>query len=231
VKHLFGAVHGLNKAKWHSKANNREAFGEFLLDLYGAYCSGFEPPKPIVHIVDAILGMEGNGPGFLGTPRHIGAVLAGKDGLALDYAAAELLGLEKHRIQTLTEALSRGYGVSTLEEIDIDGQALAKLRLKDFRPPDTKPHVLVKMEQLVVFSSLFKRLLTEKIVPNAEKCVICDQCITICPETALRFDRVSGSWRLRVDSKKCIRCFCCTEICPEGAIDIKPAPIERVWPR
>ena len=58
VKLLFGAIPGIEKSKMHLRAQTPEAFSEFLLDLYGAMTYGFSPPKPIIHIMDAILAQE-----------------------------------------------------------------------------------------------------------------------------------------------------------------------------
>ena len=63
VKNLFGVIPGLNKSQWHVRAKTKSEFSEFLLDLYGAIVSEFSASKKIVHIADAVIGMEGAGPG------------------------------------------------------------------------------------------------------------------------------------------------------------------------
>ncbi len=50
--------------------------------------------RPALSIMDAVVGMEGNGPGS-GDPVQIGALLAGAEPLALDTAAIELLGMRR----------------------------------------------------------------------------------------------------------------------------------------
>ena len=44
--------------------------------------------------MDAIVGMEGAGPGPSGKPRKIGAILAGIDAIAMDFIAVNLVGLD-----------------------------------------------------------------------------------------------------------------------------------------
>ena len=68
VKNLLGLIPGLDKSQWHMKAPGKEAFSEFLLDLNEALLYGSGNPKTILHLVDAVVGQEGNGPGPSGTP-------------------------------------------------------------------------------------------------------------------------------------------------------------------
>ena len=57
VKNLFGCIPGKRKAQWHLNAGvNRAAFARMLVEL----CSLI---KPRLTIIDAVIGMEGNGPG------------------------------------------------------------------------------------------------------------------------------------------------------------------------
>ncbi|MDF2570086.1 MAG: hypothetical protein K0R55_1690, partial [Sporomusa sp.] len=55
VKNLFGVIPGLTKAEYHFKMNNAENFAHHLVDI----C---EYIKPVFTIIDAIEGMEGDGP-------------------------------------------------------------------------------------------------------------------------------------------------------------------------
>ena len=51
----------------------KEEFSSFLLDLYESLLKGFEKPKRFIHMMDAITGLEGEGPGVSGRPRSIDA--------------------------------------------------------------------------------------------------------------------------------------------------------------
>ena len=84
VKNLFGTIPGLRKSKMHMKAPAHKDFAGFILDLYGALLNGFDKKKTFIHIMDAVVGLEGEGPGPSGKPKHIGAVLASTDGLVRD---------------------------------------------------------------------------------------------------------------------------------------------------
>ena len=218
VKNLFGTINGLEKSKWHFRANTREDFASFLLDLYGAFIAG--PGKKMIHIMDGILGLEGEGPGAGGRPVMGYALIGGTDALAVDSVAVAVAGLDPLRVLTCIEGVKRGYGVSQLEQIIIKGESLKSFNNK-FREPEPKS----KMTGWPMTSPLFKNLIVEKPVPQQDKCTLCYQCKIICPAGA-----ISKTVNNRVPSynyKKCIRCYCCMEICPENAIILKKSVIGR----
>ena len=107
VKNLFGTIPGLKKSHMHMRCPKGPAFSEWLLDLYGALLSGFERPKPIFTIMDAVIGQEGEGPGPSGTPRAIGAVIVGPDPVAVDYVATSVVGLDYKKVDTIIRGFER----------------------------------------------------------------------------------------------------------------------------
>jgi uncharacterized protein (DUF362 family) len=64
VKNLFGVIPGILKADYHLKMNNTANFAEHLVDI----C---EYINPVFSIIDAIEGMEGDGP-TAGVKKHVG---------------------------------------------------------------------------------------------------------------------------------------------------------------
>jgi uncharacterized protein (DUF362 family) len=87
VKNLFGCVPGRRKVQWHFNAGvNRDAFARMLVEL----CMLI---KPRLTIMDAVVGMEGNGPGS-GDPRAIGLVIAGQDPVAVDVVSGSVVGAD-----------------------------------------------------------------------------------------------------------------------------------------
>ena len=50
---------------------------------------------------------------------------------------------------------------------------------------------------------------------DAEKCIDCGACISLCPTNALRFD---NEYRLEFFEDKCIACLICLDSCPRYAI-------------
>src|ERR1035437_7687866 len=99
VKNIFGVIPGRSKPGYHSTMTTRELFAGMLLDL-----AALVPPK--LTIMDAVTGMEGDGP-FNGTPRHIGLLIASSDPLSLDVVVSEIMGLPKEKNPLLVEARKR----------------------------------------------------------------------------------------------------------------------------
>jgi len=86
TKNLFGIIPGLEKPVFHSRFQDERASGEMFVDLN-------ECMRPRLQVVDAVMGMEGDGP-QAGTPRKIGATLAGSKYAAVDTVLARLTGIE-----------------------------------------------------------------------------------------------------------------------------------------
>ena len=128
VKNLFGCIPGLEKAQYHLKVPDRDDFGEMLVDLMLA-C------KPALAIMDAVVGMEGEGPAG-GTPRQVGAVLASADCVALDVIASSMAGLDPMEVYSNKAAARRGLGPASADEVEVGGRRLARRSLPtDFALP------------------------------------------------------------------------------------------------
>lgn len=82
VKNLFGCIPGLLKAEYHVKVPTKNDFNQMLLDL-------LEVIKPTLNIVDAVVGMEGEGGPSNGTPKPLGLVAASVDAIELDRVLIE----------------------------------------------------------------------------------------------------------------------------------------------
>jgi uncharacterized protein (DUF362 family)/Pyruvate/2-oxoacid:ferredoxin oxidoreductase delta subunit len=221
VKNLFGAMPGLSKSRMHMRAPSQMEFSEFLLDLYGGLLNGFEKPKKFIHIMDAVVGMEGEGPGPSGTPKKIGAVIVGDDAVALDYVAVNLVGLHVKKVFTITEGFKRGYGAKSPDEIQVRGEPLADMRITDFKAPKSS---VMGGVMWPVTSPTVKNLFVEKPVPRADACTLCYNCMKVCPAGAIT--KAEDARVPRYNYRKCIRCFCCMETCPEAAIDLKKGALQ-----
>lgn len=207
VKNLFGAVVGTAKAGWHLKAGaDRELFARLLLEIYL-----LRPPD--LTIVDAVVAMEGDGPGS-GDPRPMGLILAGANAVAVDVVAAELAGIPKQLLWVERAA----------ERLGIDGWdrsriATVGLPPDDARVPDFRlPHL--SDVQFGIPGFLKNRLrhhLTARPVPNPEGCHLCGACLDACPPRAISV----RDGRLHFDYHACIRCFCCRELCPDGSLGVR----------
>ena len=217
VKMLFGAIPGVEKSKMHMRAPTPEEFSEFILDLYGAMTYGFSPQKSIIHIMDAVCVQEGEGPGTAGKPKWLNAVLAGENGIAIDYVAAMVAGLDIKKALTVVNGFNREYGVSSPDEIEVVGAAIDDLRVDDFEPA-TGNSIFSNMFRWPFNTTTFKNLFLDRPAPQEDRCTLCYQCKKICASGAIS----ESSGRKQVpayDYDTCIRCYCCLEICPEAAIE------------
>ena len=130
VKNLFGCITGKRKPLWHMRLGDREnLFAELMVAIYREI-------GPVISICDAILAMEGNGPGK-GEPRKVGLMLAAEDGVALDTLLADIVGHQSEDIRILRAARTLSCGTSSLDEIEVCGDIpLAEARISDWKLPE-----------------------------------------------------------------------------------------------
>ena len=214
TKNLFGTIPGTLKPEYHFKYPNHFDFADMLIDLNEYF-------KPKLCIVDAVVGMEGNGP-TMGKPRHIGALLASNNPYKLDLACAKIIGLTKDNVTTLEAAFKRNLIPSTADELSCNDD-LNKYVIKDY------DNILVHRSLLFEDKSkLIGRIITKAMrsVPTLEKstCIGCKKCYEICPAKAITMKKNKPI----IDRKKCISCFCCQEFCPKGAMKVKRPWIAKV---
>lgn len=207
VKNLFGCIPGTKKIQWHFKAGvNRHSFAQMLVDLYGII-------RPRLNVVDAIVGMEGDGPGG-GEPREIGLIIAGTDGIAVDSTICDVVGLPPLDLLTNRIASDLGLGVCQLKDIEIVGAGIDEVKVRGFRFPRSMEPQWGLPQPL---RGLLRNSMTAKPRIRENICKLCELCVGGCPSQAMTMER----GKIDIDYSKCIRCFCCSEVCPEKAIDIK----------
>jgi uncharacterized protein (DUF362 family)/Pyruvate/2-oxoacid:ferredoxin oxidoreductase delta subunit len=206
VKNLFGCIPGKRKVQWHFNTGvNHELFMRMLLELYLLL-------EPRLTIMDAVIGMEGNGPGS-GNPRLIGAVLAGRDAVAIDAVSAKLVGVSPDRLPLIRAAEALDIGETKLDLIAVLGNAIESMAVNKFRLP-AQEHLEWKLPEWARRS--LKNAFTTKPVIDHTQCISCGVCQGHCPQGAIEV----RSKKLVIDYRNCIRCFCCQEFCPQGAITV-----------
>jgi uncharacterized protein (DUF362 family) len=126
LKNLFGTLPGIcygwpkNELHWRGIPNS-------IVDI--ACTRG-----PNLAIVDAITGMEGDGP-LHGTAKHVGALVMGIDPVAVDATGARMMGIPPERIPTLMLAALKRLGRLHEAEIPQIGEPIAALAQKFEMPP------------------------------------------------------------------------------------------------
>lgn len=206
VKNLFGCVPGVRKGLFHVQAaEDREIFAQMLVDFLGAI-------KPGVHVMDAVVGMEGEGPNA-GQPKRIGLVLASSDPVALDAVASALIGIDPFSIATTRLAHEQGLGCGDVSRIEVRGEAIGDVVVRDFRQSSGR-------NDWTRIPSPIRKLLRRQLVARPQvvrsKCVGCGDCVRACPVHA-----ISPGRPVSIDLEACIRCYCCHEVCNLSAINLR----------
>ncbi|ACL17247.1 DUF362 domain-containing protein [Methanosphaerula palustris] len=217
VKVLYGFIPGVKKAAYHlHTGNNIAQFAELLLDLH-------QVVPPTLVIMDAVVGMEGNGPSH-GTPRAIGLLFAGTSSPAIDFVAASVIGFDPLCLPTVKEAADRGVGPSSFDQIAIAGPDPALFTIADFKMPSSMS--LARVPPFVL--SCARRVLGTRPVVDRARCTRCGTCRDNCPPEAITMK--VGDYPM-IDQSRCIACFCCQELCPAGAIEVKKPLLRRLIER
>jgi len=211
IKNLYGCVPGFHKKELHRLFPRPEDFAELMVDIFSII-------KPDLAIMDAIVGMEGDGPAA-GHPRQIGLVLTSKDLVALDAVASYIIGYAPFEVDITRVAAERGLGERRLEKIEVKGAPLSELKIKDYQLASNINALLKKMPGFVLFTFRHLAPLLLKIRPviDKDRCTGCGECIEHCPTRAMSMDESCPI----INNKTCIKCFCCQEFCLQRAVGIK----------
>ena len=213
IKNMYGTVTGLYKAECHSKAPREEDFAKIIAKVYST-------ARPHLTILDGITAMEGDGPSA-GKPRDLGFIMAGADAVAIDACLARIIGLEPFDILATKEASDMGLGEADPGKIEMAGDDINDLIVKDFKLPQTAFKLIPKgLTNAVAGLIKFKPSIDINI------CTRCNLCKVTCPVNAIEIERDF----CRIDYKKCVRCLCCHEVCPYKAISIRRNLLTKlVW--
>jgi uncharacterized protein (DUF362 family)/NAD-dependent dihydropyrimidine dehydrogenase PreA subunit len=202
IKNSYGILPGAQKARLHQLAGTPARFHELIVEV-------FRLRVPDLFIMDAVVGMEGNGPA---SPelREIGLILAADNAVAMDAVVARMMGLDPSLLGFLQKAKAFGLGDFAEELIRIEGEMRV---LDNFKLPPLGG-------EAIAGNPMLQQLMSSKasVRPQAdpELCTACGQCVDHCPVSALS---MKGKVPV-VDAESCIACFCCQEICPEKAMSL-----------
>ena len=209
VKNLFGTIPGRIKTECHYRFPAAADFCEMLIDLA-------EYVTPRLSIIDAVYGMEGEGPSA-GEPRKIGCIIASKSPYAADLLGSWLIGFAPEEILTVQKAIQRGLCPPSVEGLRILGEDPEKYRMRDFKTAPPKGTEVLRGRVPGFLRKPLGRMIQPKPIFHDKTCIGCGECMRACPPRAIRMEEN----RPRVDLDRCIRCFCCQELCPKKAVRIK----------
>jgi uncharacterized protein (DUF362 family)/ferredoxin len=229
LKNLMGCLVGQeNKKKTH------QSLAANIVNINRAL-------KPHLHIVDAVISMEGLGP-TRGTPLKTGMVFVGTDPYLIDLLMTKFAGFDPGRVRTLVEARSRGI-------IDESYRAFVREyefpRTFSFAPPVAGPianfihspkrqKYFLAVRNTAIFNALCStrlvgwllyvtglrqdvfiedEMLFEGLTHKKDLCSSCGKCAKYCP-LGLELPEALGNPR-------CIECMYCQGVCPEKAIEFR----------
>jgi ferredoxin len=212
VKNQFGCVPGFLKGEFHTKLPTEEHFAQMLVDLNRLIA-------PRLAVMDAVVGMEGNGPRN-GDPRQVGVLLLSADPVAVDALGCRIMALDASLVHTCV--WGERWGLGTMTDIELVGDQL----------PVFEDYVVNRDPASTTRggSALGKRLLAPRPYIIEERCTRCGTCVKVCPVEPKGVE-YPGEDRAQVPVhryERCIRCYCCQELCPERAIEVKTPLLGRL---
>ena len=225
-KNLFGTIPGLKKAEWHMRFPDKERFGHMLMDL-------LEAVQPDMAIVDAVVGMEGDGPAG-GSPRPVGLLLGSEDLPNLDLCCAAMMGLDPMQVPYLQAACQRGLCAAAFDPADLRGDTERFAPVPGWRLPSSYTGGqgaeldFARTRRVPAFLRPAAQWAEKQIAPHPvvrrKDCIGCGKCAEICPQHTITMEHQKS----HIHAKRCIRCFCCHEMCPVKAIGVRQFRLFRL---
>ncbi|VVB87177.1 Ferredoxin [uncultured archaeon] len=214
---MFGIIPGFEKAGYHSKLQTIDRFSMMLVDI----C---QYAKPALSFMDAVVCMEGNGPGA-GKPKDVGVLIASRNPYALDAVFCDVIGIDFKVLPTVNEAIKRN--LLNPGNIEIKGANISDVRVADFKMPATVgigDGLSGDGALQHIIKPLFNNAFVVKPVILEKACAGCGVCARSCPVNAIVLENEAAV----IDYNKCIRCYCCHEMCPHHSIELNKSILYRL---
>lgn len=204
IKNMFGIADTDTRKKAHGVKDQKHLLNS-IIDLFSVripdYC-----------ILDAVEGMEGNGPSR-GKPVKTGWIAVSKNALALDVVQAVIMGFkDPFEIPLLKVATRRLPGPVEFRQIDLRGAKWDELPVRGFQ----RASCSIRMVPAFL-RGIAHRLVDLYPLFESDACTSCGICQKVCPVNAIRLD---SSGQPVIEGEKCVRCLCCHEMCPTGAMKV-----------
>jgi len=201
VKNLYGLIPDGTKKWLHRRFPNRSDFARLLIDVYDCV-------NPCLNIVDAIVSLEGEGPGAKGKPKKTGLLLASTCAVSLDFVLAQIMNIDPLSVPTNKAWVERFGAAPTIEVV---GAQISSFVCYDYKLPVVERYNNEKMVK-----KLFDLKYSKPKIDN-KKCIGCGLCEKNCSVKAIGFKNSE----VIINTDRCIGCLICHEICPRGAVEIK----------
>lgn len=222
IKNLMGILPGALKPSLHVFRPEPDDLAGALLDLYrltseaGVRWAGA--------LVDGLWALGGRGAGVPPSPRYdFGLVAGGRDLAAVDVACAVAAGFSPEELPLCRQAIRRGCGPATLEDLTLDGPDP-----RTWGPPLVRSgRDWAERTSWSTRAYYFLRARLVRPVVDRARCQGHQRCVTVCPVAA-----VTRKGTTTIISRDCVRCLACVEQCPEGAIGLRsPWPLGVLYRR
>ena len=243
VKNTFGLIPGLHKSVMHRRFQTVADFADMLIDVN-------EVVMPDFVVMDAIVGMEGDGPQN-GTLRDVGYILASSSVYATDVVAQKMIGFNPLTIPTTVAAINRNK--VNIDEITTTGDNI--IPTPDFKKPsyydkvslatthvrrealrrtgryDKSLKITGRYDKYLIHCLKIKKIFihclkmlgaVQTYAPHvdANKCTLCGACVRYCPTQSLKIDK----GKVVFNKKTCVRCSGCQDACKNGSITQNTKP-------
>jgi len=213
VKNLYGCIPGGTKQVYHKLFQDMPDYKEYwgipLADVYEAI-------RPGLNIMDAVYGLDEDGPAANGTPKFTGLLLVSNNSAALDVIACRIMGFDAEWVPAVREVLKRGLTDSGRIKTTGEIPSIPYVKL-----PDEAPSTGISKK---IDDFMFDQFIVEPRLDDDE-CKKCGICIRDCAVSAIK----EGDDGYPVfDYSKCIHCYCCSEYCPHKAIYLHGGAVNHI---
>ena len=177
VKNMYGAIPGTVKVEYHFRMPELDRFCNMLLDV----C---EFTKPDLNLIDAVIGMEGEGPSA-GNPRSVGCIVAARSPYAADMAGISLMNQKPMSVATMLYANQRGLVPDELDQMECLGDDIGEFVVDDYAVPSARLERMLPRLAPKFLMSFIERVFKPRPVFIKDMCIGCGECMRSCPPKAI----------------------------------------------